>query len=180
VNIAQCSPTSYPGDLVIDCHPSYIKPSAIPFSHAAIDDHVMKFPLPTSGGDQHPAVTITHYHQKAEQEKFHGPTVSNHGSTYSNGEMIIRALNDHADQNVVLLPFIVDPFRGLGPIANAFLFGLSPHLPPPHLVFDSPTSQTAYDNATSPLGCPAALMLTLTAPPPPPISHLYLPLLVPY
>jgi hypothetical protein len=29
------------------------------------------------------------------------------------------------------------------------------------------------------LGCPAALMLTLTAPPPP-ISHLYLPLLVPY
>jgi hypothetical protein len=43
--------------------PSYVKPPAISFSHAAIDDHVMNFPLPASGGDQHPTVTVTHHHQ---------------------------------------------------------------------------------------------------------------------
>ena len=45
-----------------------------------------------------------------------------------NGEMVIRALND---TDTVLLPFIVDPFGGLGPIATAFLFGLRPNPLPP-------------------------------------------------
>ena len=38
-----------------------------------------------------------------------------------NGEIVIHVLNDN---ETVLLPFIVDPFGGLGPIVTAFLFGL--------------------------------------------------------
>ncbi len=60
--------------------------------------------------------------------------------------MVIRALNE---SNTVFMPFIVDPFGGLGPIANALLFGLRPDPRPPRLSFTSATAQTAYDNATS-------------------------------
>jgi hypothetical protein len=47
----------------------------------------------------------------------------NTGSTFVNGKivMVICALND---RNSILIPVIVDPFGGLGPIANRFLFGL--------------------------------------------------------
>ena len=65
-----------------------------------------------------------------------------------NGEMVIHALNN---TDTVLLPFIVDPFGGLGPIATAFLFGLRPNPLPPQLIFSSATSQRAYDNAVSKL-----------------------------
>jgi hypothetical protein len=50
----------------------------------------------------------------AEQEKFHGPTVNN-VSTFVNGEMVIRVLNE---SNALLIPFIIDPFGALGPIAQ--------------------------------------------------------------
>ena len=72
-------------------------------------------------------VTVTHHHQKAEREKFCCPSV-NMESAFLNGEMVICALND---TDTVLLPFIVDPFGGLGPIVTAFLFGLRPNPPPP-------------------------------------------------
>jgi hypothetical protein len=50
----------------------------------------------------------------AEQEKFCGPTV-NDTSTFVNGEMVIQALNE---SNTLLIPFVIDPFGALGPIAN--------------------------------------------------------------
>lgn len=120
-------------------------PPAILFARAAIDVRVTSSLPPSSGGDQNNTVTVTHHYQRAEREKFKGPTV-NTASTYINGEMVIRALNE---SNTVLLPFIVDPFGGLGPIANAFLFGLRPDPKLPRLTFTSSTSQTAYDHATS-------------------------------
>ena len=40
-----------------------------------------------------------------------------------NGEMVIRALND---TDTMLLPFIVDPFGGLGPIAECLSLWLTP------------------------------------------------------
>ena len=84
--------------------------------------------LPSSlGGDQTFMVTITHHHQKVEQKKFCGPSV-NMESTFVNGEMVIHVLND---TGTVLLPFIVDPFGGLGPIATAFQCGLQPNPLPP-------------------------------------------------
>jgi hypothetical protein len=145
LNLAQCHPTSRPGDLVLDCAPTYVTPPALPFSKVAVDVRVTSSLPSPSGGDQNNTVTVTHHHQKAEREKFCGPTV-NTESTFVNGEMVIRALNE---SNTVLLPFVVDPFGQLGPIANAFLFGLRSKPPPPALSFSSPTSQTAYDNATS-------------------------------
>ena len=74
-----------------------------------------------------------------------GPSI-NTESTFVNGEMVIHALND---TDTVLLPFIVDPFGGLGPIVTAFLFGLRLKPPPPRLIFLSATSQMAYNNAVS-------------------------------
>ena len=59
--------------------------------------------------------------------------------------MVIHTLNE---SNTILIPFVIDLFGGLGPIANKFLFGLHPDLPPMHLTFTSPTSQETYDNAT--------------------------------
>jgi hypothetical protein len=45
----------------------------------------------------------------------------NTAHTFVNREMIIQALNN---SNTILIPFIVEPFGGLGPIANRFLFSL--------------------------------------------------------
>jgi hypothetical protein len=59
--------------------------------------------------------------EATEQAKFRGPSVST-TSTFVNGEMVVRALNE---SNTLLIPFIVDPFGGLGPIANCFLCGLA-------------------------------------------------------
>jgi hypothetical protein len=61
--------------------------------------------------------------------------------------MVVRALNE---SNTLLIPFIVDPFGGLGPIANCFLFGLRPNPAPNPLHFHSATSQEAYNNTMSP------------------------------
>ena len=146
LNLAQCYPTSHPGDLLIECKPTYVSPPTLPFSCVAIDIHVtISLPSPF-GGDQNSTVTITQHHQKVEHEKFCGLSI-NMESTFMNGEMVICALND---TDTVLLPFIVDPFGGLGPIVTAFLFGLQPN-PLLQLIFLSATSQMAYDNAVSKL-----------------------------
>ena len=88
LNLAHCYPTSRPGDLVVECMPTYVSPPALPFSHVAIDIHVTGSLTPPSGRDQNPMVTITHHHQKVEREKFCGPSV-NTESTFVNGEMVI-------------------------------------------------------------------------------------------
>jgi hypothetical protein len=98
--------------------------------------------------------SVTKHLQIAEKEKFRGPSV-NTAHTFVNGEMVIRALND---SNTILIPFIVNPFDGLGPIANRFLFGLRPDPAPDplHLQLHSTTSQQAYENTMS-LAAPIGL-----------------------
>jgi hypothetical protein len=58
-------------------------------------------------------------------------------------EMVIWALNE---SNTILIPFIIDPFGGLGPITNWFLFSLQPDPAPDPFHFQSDTSLNAYDN----------------------------------
>jgi len=114
-------------------------------------------------------VSITKHQQKAEQEKFRGPSV-NTAHTFVNGEMVIRVLND---SHTLLLPFIIDPFRGLEPLANHFLFGIRPDPAPDPLVFQSATSQQAYNNLTSKLLLQASLATQIhLGPPTLPIYHM--------
>jgi len=47
----------------------------------------------------------------------------------------MRRLLSHV--RAVLMPFVVNPFGGLGPIANKFLFGPHPEPPPLPLTFSS-------------------------------------------
>jgi len=145
LNLVHCYPTSRPGDLCVECCPTYVSPPLLPFAKAAVDVRVTGSFYPPSGGDSSYTVSVTKHHQVAEREKLCGPNV-NTASSYVNGEMIIRALTD---SGTLLVPFIVDPFGGLGPIANRFLFGLRPNPAPTPLTFGSPTSQTAHDNVTS-------------------------------
>jgi hypothetical protein len=60
--------------------------------------------------------------------------------------MVMCALNK---SHTLLLASVIDLFRGLGPLANHFLFGIHPDLAPDPLVFQSATSQQAYNNLTS-------------------------------
>jgi hypothetical protein len=68
--------------------------------------------------------------------------------------MVIWALSY---SNTILIPFIIDPFGGLGPIANHCLFGLRPDLAPGPLHFWSTTSQQIYKNTMS-LAAPIGLL----------------------
>jgi hypothetical protein len=146
LNLAHCYPTSRPSDLQRDLVPMYVSYPLLPFAEAAIDVHVTNSFSSQSVGDSSYTVSITKHLQKAEQAKFCGPSIST-TSTFVNGEMVIRALNE---SNTLLIPFIVDPFGGLGPIANCFLFGLRPKPAPDPLHFHSTTSQEAYKNTMSP------------------------------
>jgi hypothetical protein len=110
----------------------------LPFAKAAIDVHVTNSFSSQSVGDSSYTVSITKHLQKAEQAKFCGLSVSN-TSTFVNGEMVVRALNE---SNTLLIPFIVDPFGGLGPITNRFLFSLRPDPVPDPLHFHSATKHT--------------------------------------
>jgi hypothetical protein len=120
----------------------------LPFAKAAIDVRVTNSFSSQSVGDSSYTVSITKHLQKAEQAKFRGPSVST-TSTFVNGKMVVRALNE---SNTLLIPFIVDPFGSLSPIANCFLFGLHPDPAPDQ----SATSQEAYNNTMS-LAAPTGL-----------------------
>jgi hypothetical protein len=124
----------------------------LPFAKAAIDVRVTNSFSSQSVGESSYMVSITKHLQKAEQAKFRGPSVST-TSTFVNGKMVVRALNE---SNTLLIPFIVDPFGSLSPIANRFLFGLHPDPAPDPLHFHSATSQEAYNNTMS-LAAPTGL-----------------------
>jgi hypothetical protein len=78
----------------------------LPLAKAAFEVRVTNSPSSQSVGD---TVSVTKHLQIAEQAKFCGPAV-NTASTFVNGEMVVRALND---SNTLLIPFIVDPIGGL-------------------------------------------------------------------
>jgi hypothetical protein len=120
----------------------------LPFAKAAVDVRVTNSFSSQSVGDSSYTVSITKHLQKAEQAKFCGPSIST-TSTFVNGEMVVRALNE---SNTLLIPFIVDPFGGLGPIANRFLFSLRPDPAPDPLHFHSATCLSRSIQATTP--CP--------------------------
>jgi hypothetical protein len=105
----------------------------LPFAKVADGIRVMGSFYPLSSGDSSYMVSITKHQQKAEQEKFCGPSV-NAANTFVNGEMIIHALNN---SNTLLLPFAIDPFGSLGPLANHFLFGIRPDPAPDPLTLAS-------------------------------------------
>jgi len=95
-------------------------------------------------------VSVTYLHQLAEREKFRGPDV-NTSCTFVNGESVIRALNE---SNTVFIPFVLDPYGGLAPLARRLLDGTNL---PSSLHFTSPTSQLAYANAAS-ASAPSAIL----------------------
>jgi hypothetical protein len=116
----------------------------LPFARVAVNVYVTGSFYSTSSGDSSYKVSVTKHQQKAEREKFCGPSV-NTAHTFVKGEIVIRALND---SHTFLLPFVIDPFGDLGPLANRFLLGIHPDPTPDPLVFQSATSQQAYDNLT--------------------------------
>jgi hypothetical protein len=124
LNLAQCYPTSRPGDLQLDVAPapSYITPPLLPFAKAAIDVNVINSFSSQSVGDSSYTASITKHLQIAEKEKLCGPPV-NTAHTFVNREMIIQALNN---SNTILIPFIVKPFGGLGPLQTAFSSAFDP------------------------------------------------------
>ena len=109
---------------------------------------------PIDGDPSSYAVSAITHHQQYEQKKFTGCNV-NTNSSYIIGEQVIAALNA---SNTILIPFTVDPFVGLGPIASRFLFGITsdPLLPP--MKFRHRIPQQAYDNAISATS-PTAILL---------------------
>lgn len=111
--------------LVATLAPTYMLSPLLPFARVAVHVCVMGSLYPTSSGDSSYTVSVTKHQQKAEREKFRSPSV-NTGHTFVNGEMVIRSLND---SHTLLLPFIIDPFGSLGPLANCFLFGIRPDPP---------------------------------------------------
>jgi hypothetical protein len=137
LNLAHCYLTSCPGDLQVNLVPTYMSSPLLPFAKAAVDTCVTKSFSSQSVGDSSYTVSVIKHLQKAEQAKFHGPSIST-ASTLVNGEMVVHALNK---SNTLLIPFIVDLFGSLGPIANHFLYGLSPDPAPDPLHFHSATSQ---------------------------------------
>jgi hypothetical protein len=146
LNLSAAYPTSRPADVCLTLDPTYVSPPLLPFTKAAIDVMITSLPPPPSGDTPTQTDSVTTVHRTAERKKFNGPNVLS-SSTIVNGELVIRALND---ANAILLPFVVDPLGGLGPIASNLLFGTKPDPEPPPLLFpNNPTSQTAFDNATS-------------------------------
>jgi hypothetical protein len=75
LNLAQCYPTSHPGDLQLDVAPapSYITPPLLPFAKAAIDVNVINSFSSQSVGDSSYTASITKHLQIAEKEKLCGP-----------------------------------------------------------------------------------------------------------
>jgi hypothetical protein len=65
----------------------------------------------TSSGDSSYMVWVTKHQQKAEREKFRGPSV-NTAHTFVNGEMVIHALNE---SHTLLLPFVIAPLAVFAP-----------------------------------------------------------------
>jgi len=103
----------FPADVGMPLEPSYLtrqSPHAARF--LALDVNV---PSPPSLACDAPltAETTTTQHHRAEQEKFHGRYVSSRQAV----------LSDLVNQNILLLPFIVDHLGGLGPLAYHFLYG---------------------------------------------------------
>jgi hypothetical protein len=128
LNLAHCYPTSQPGDLQLNLAPTYVSSPLLSFSKTAFDIQVTgSFSSQSVGNTSYMAFITKHLHT-VEQEKFCGPTFNN-VSPFVNGEMVIQALNE---SNTLLIPFIIDPFSALGPIANRFLFGLQPDPDPDH------------------------------------------------
>jgi len=148
VNMVSGHPTSRPADVSITLLPTYAVPPLIPFAKAAIDVTITGSLQPAvTGGDSHSYTgSVTRHHQTAESKKFRGRDILT-ARTCVMGENIIRALNE---TNVVFIPFTVDPFGGIGPVAQKFLYGTRPDPAPDPL--DFPTSATAalaYKNAMS-------------------------------
>jgi hypothetical protein len=115
--------------------PTYVSSPLLPFARVAVDVHVTGSFYPTSSGDSSYMVSITKHQQKAELEKFRGPSI-NTAHTFVNGKMVICALND---SHTLLLPFIIDPFGGLDPLTNHFLFSIRSDPTPDPLIFQSAT-----------------------------------------
>ena len=72
--------------------------------------------------------TLSEAHAKSIRTKLHGPAHLNHG------EAVISELNA---MNIALVPFTIDLFGGLGPLAHPLLFSASSPLPAPDPLPDS-------------------------------------------
>jgi hypothetical protein len=59
---------------------------------------------------------------------------------------MIAALNNNS---TVLLPFMVDPHGGIGPLVSRFLFGTTSDTSPPPLTFWQQIPQLAYNTTIS-------------------------------
>jgi hypothetical protein len=128
----QSNPTSRPADTLVILKSTYATLPKIPFLQKAIDVMITS-PLPLSDGDDpstHAVSTIIH-HQKYEREKFYGQSINNEHS-FVHSKQIIAALNNNS---TVLLPFMVNPHGGIGPLASHFLFGTASDPSPPPLMF---------------------------------------------
>jgi hypothetical protein len=71
---------------------------------------------------------------------------SNNEHSFVLGKQIIAALNNNS---TILLPFMVDPHGGIGPLASHFLFGTTSDPSPPPLMFQVQIPQQAYNNTIS-------------------------------
>jgi hypothetical protein len=70
-------------------------------------------------------------HQNYERKKFYGQSINNEHS-FVLGKQVIAALNNYS---TILLPFMVDPHGGIGPLASCFLFGTTSDPSPLPLMF---------------------------------------------
>jgi hypothetical protein len=69
--------------------------------------------------------------KKYKRKKFYGQSINNEHS-FLHGKQMIAALNNNS---TVLLPFMVDPHGGIGPLVSRFLFGTTSDTSPPPLTF---------------------------------------------
>lgn len=113
-------PGSRPADVALLLHPCYPAPKEPKFRMAAIDVSITSPCSPDSDADtNNHTESVSYRHRLTERRKFHGHDTRSSGRVTS-GQFVIEECNNN---NIVLIPFTVDPYGGLGFFARSFLFG---------------------------------------------------------
>ena len=144
-------PNQRPADVGIALQPNAVKPPTTPPStFLAIDVTVTSF-LPSPSAQPAPQTPpLLKAHHSATRSKLTAKSLVPPADYFT---ALLQA-------GIILLPFTVDPFLGLGPFAHAFLFGSSdspfPKPPPPWVQRLPPHSQPLYSAL---LSAPKAMLL---------------------
>ena len=117
-----CYPRKRPANVGLQLQPyHHSRTRASAHIYAAIDITISGLPGLAPDSHHQEKENIVN-HMRAEVTKWKGPSRKNRSGTQVPGDQVISAM---LTRRIVLLPFTVDPFGSIGPVAKRLLYGTS-------------------------------------------------------